>query len=503
MPDSFSFGKIQFDVSLGRAAGGARREAESPFLLAVLGDFTGRTGRSAGADSGAPRPVRVDCDNFDSVMKRLEVALRLPAPRQPGGLIELRFECMEDFHPEALLKKVPSLAALLSVYEQLGQPASATAAVQEARKLLSVSVEPAVSPAPSVAAGESVQETMARLLGGTPPPAPGKPPATGLDIHALIKDIVAPSVVPGATPEQAATRSAVEVDLAAQLRAMLHHPAFQRLESAWRGLELLVREFGAEENLQLHLLDVSKEELLADLGRQENLPETALFQSLREQDWAALLGLYTFAESVPDIEALGRMAKMASALNASFVAGAGAHFPGCDSLTAHPDPGDWTRVMPAESRAAWAALRALPEATHLGLVLPRVLLRQPYGKGSDAVERFPFEELSGEAAHESFLWGGGAIVCGWLLAAAFRAEGWAFTASGSGELEELPVYKFTQDGETVVKPCAEVWLTDRAGERILEQGLMPLLSIKGRGAVRLANVQSVAAPLQPLFLRQA
>jgi type VI secretion system protein ImpC len=158
--------------------------------------------------------------------------------------------------------------------------------------------------------------------------------------------------------------------------------------------------------------------------------------------------------------------------------------------------------MPADSRAAWAALRALPEATHLGLVFPRVLLRQPYGKGSDAVESFPFEELSGEAAHESFLWGGGAIVCGWLLAAAFRAEGWAFTASGSGELEELPVYKFTQDGETVVKPCAEVWLTDRAGERILEHGLMPLLSIKGRGAVRLANVQSVAAPLQPLFLRQ-
>ena len=154
-----------------------------------------------------------------------------------------------------------------------------------------------------------------------------------------------------------------------------------------------------------------------------------------------------------------------------------------------------------ESGAAWAALRGLPEARHLGLVLPQVLLRQPYGKGSDRIETFPFEEMGSGAMHESFLWGNGAFVAGHLLADLFRAEGWEMTASGPGELDDLPVFKFAEDGETKVKPCAEVWLSERTGERILDQGLMPLLSIKGRGAVRLAGLQSVAQPAAALSIR--
>ena len=412
---------------------------------------------------------------------------------------------MEDFHPDQLLKKVAPLSALLRVRERLSHSASAAAAVREAEQLLDVSREqPGAAVSSSGSQGESVQETMARLLGGTLPSAPaavGKPVSGGFDINALIKGIVAPSVVPDATPEQTAARAAVEAELGAQLRAILHHPEFQRLETAWRGLDLLVREYGAEENLKLHLLDVTKDELVSDLRRQENLPETALFKSLRDQDWAVLVGLYTFTDSVEEIEALGRMAKIASGLGASFVVGASAHFIGCDSLEAHPDPGDWTRVMSDGSREAWTALRALPEAAYLGLALPRVLLRQPYGKGSDPLESFPFEELPGNLPHGSFLWSDGAIVCGCLLAEAFRAEGWEMAASGSGELGDLPVYKFSADGEMSVKPCAEAWLTDRAGEHILDCGLMPILSIKGRGAVRLASLQSVAMSSQRLFLR--
>ena len=146
------------------------------------------------------------------------------------------------------------------------------------------------------------------------------------------------------------------------------------------------------------------------------------------------------------------------------------------------------------------ALRALGEARHLGLVLPRVLLRQPYGKGSDPVETFAFEEIGHEAAHESFLWGNGAFVAGHLLADLFRSDGWEMTLGGPGELDELPVFSFVEEGESKVKPCAEVWLSERTGERILEQGLMPLLSIKGRGGVRLAGLRSVAQPAETLSI---
>ena len=127
----------------------------------------------------------------------------------------------------------------------------------------------------------------------------------------------------------------------------------------------------------------------------------------------------------------------------------------------------------------------------VGLALPRFLLRQPYGKDSDPIESFPFEELPGDPPHEGYLWGNPAILGGYLLAAAFQAEGWEMQTSSYGEVGDLPVLKFRQDGEVMVKPCAEAWLSDRAGEAISKRGLTPILSVKGRDMVRLAGLQSL------------
>jgi type VI secretion system protein ImpC len=502
MPSSFSFGKLQFDVSLGNMAARAPRDPEAPFLLLVLGDFSGRANRGVNDPAALRRPLKVDCDNFDQIMARVGGALRLPSGgRGPGATLDLAFESMEDFHPDQILKKAAPVTALLDARKRLQEPGTSPAVIAEVQSLLAKPTLPAGAPASS--SGESAQETLARLMGGTAPSAPAAAATTGVDISALIRNIAAPSMVASATPEQAAALAAVDLELARELRAILHHPEFQNLEATWRGLDLLVREFGGEENLKLHILDVSQEELAADVQGQENLQKTALFQSLREQGWAALVGAYTFDDCVRDLELAGRLTKIAAALGAPFLAAADPHLAGCDSLVQTPDPDRWTRSISAEVREGWMALRQLPEANHLGLALPRVLMRQPYGKANDPIEAFPFEELGMHPAHDSYLWGNPAFVCGFLLADAFRAEGWELTASGAGELDDLPVHKFTHDGEVTVKPGAEVWLSERAGDRILAQGLMPLLSIKGRGAVRLANLQSVAHPPKPLFLRRA
>jgi predicted component of type VI protein secretion system len=475
--------------------------------MLVSGDFSGRTNRGVVEPLAGRHPVSVDCDNFEEVMARLGAELRLPASTRSGPELVLRFETLDDFHPDNLVKQAGALAALLQTRRRLQSPATATEAVAEAQRLLaSAPFLPSAAPTttgPAAASGESTADTLARLMGGAPPPAvePAKPKVSGVDVSALVRNLAAPSMVPGATPEQTAALSAVEAELTAQLRGILHHPDFQALEATWRGLDRLVREFGGEENLKLSLLDVSKAELAADLKAQENLALSGLFKSLREKSWALAIGAYTFDASIDDLQTLGRVTRIAELLGAPFVAGASAHFVGCDSVATQPDADQWTRPMPSESRDAWAALRALPEATHLGLTLPRVLMRQPYGKGSDEVEVFAFEELVGEDSHDSYLWGCGAFVCGFLLADAFRAEGWDMTVGGAGELDDLPVYRFSKDGETQIKPCAEVWLSERVGDRISSQGLMALLSIKGRGAVRLVNAQSVAASAQSLALR--
>ena len=507
MPTSFSFGKIQFNLSPDSEMRRARREPEAPFVLGVLADFTGRACRGVIESPATRRPIAIDCDNFERVMAQASATVRIPAARGTDAPLEIRLASLDDFHPDRLLRNVPTLVKLTELRMRLKNPASAEAAATEAQGLASASPDsPVAATAPSATSSESTEDTLARLLGGTPrtPSASqATPPQKGFDIAALIKNVAGAGSVPSATPRQSAALSAVELEISGVLRGILHHPTFQAIEAAWRGLDLLVREYGGEDNIKLFLIDVSKAELAADLKSQEDLQHTALFKMLREKSWATLVLDGVYSESIEDIETLGRIAKVAAALGAPCCAAACPRFVGCDSFVTHPHPDEWLQPLTKESSDGWSALRALPEASYLGLTVPRVLLRQPYGNGSDPIESLSFEELSGEPAHDAYLWGSGAFVCGHVLAGAFRADGWEMTTTGAGELEDLPVHKFVDRGETTVKPCAEAWLSVRAGERILNHGLMPILSIKGRGAVQIANLQAVASPAKPLSIPRA
>jgi len=57
---------------------------------------------------------------------------------------------------------------------------------------------------------------------------------------------------------------------------------------------------------------------------------------------------------------------------------------------------------------------------------------------------------------------------------------------------------YESDDTKHVTPCAEAILTERAMEILIGKGLMPVLSIKGRDAVRVPRFQSIAAPPAPL-----
>lgn len=495
MSTNFSFGKLQFDVALGQPASQKPKDPEAPFCLGLIGNFSGRQGAS-GSEPIAQRRIRhLDSDNFEAVMGQLGAKLRLDFAQAPE--IELTFSALDDFHPDRLMRQIAPLARLREQRRRLLEPGTAAAAASELQGLLA---GPLPSPAPpgttATASSESEADTLARLLGGTPAkPSPAPRVGARGTVENLLRTAVAPSVVPGASPQQTALLSVLDLELSRQLRAVLHHPRFQALEAVWRGADFLVRNFGAEENLKLYILDVAKEELQADLQTQAALDATGIWKTLRRQSanqpWAAWCGLYTFEDSVADLETLAGLARISARVKAPFLAAASPHLVGCDSFGLHPDPDDWTYDSAPEVRKAWQALRELPEASYLGLALPRFLLRQPYGKESDPIENFPFEELLPPAPHESYLWGNPALACAHLLASAFQSEGWEMQASGYGEVGDLPVYKFKENGETKVKPCAEAWLTDRASARILAAGLMPLLSIKGQDAARIEDVHSL------------
>ena len=143
-------------------------------------------------------------------------------------------------------------------------------------------------------------------------------------------------------------------------------------------------------------------------------------------------------------------------------------------------------------------LRHLPEAGAVGLALPRFLLRLPYGEKTSSLESFDFEELEVEGEHEDYLWGNPAFVLALLLGQSFERSGWQMRPGSVPDLTGLPLHIYGSAGGTEAKPCAEVLLTDSALERILEAGLIPLISFKGRDSVRVARFQSIAEPARPL-----
>jgi type VI secretion system protein ImpC len=162
-----------------------------------------------------------------------------------------------------------------------------------------------------------------------------------------------------------------------------------------------------------------------------------------------------------------------------------------------PDPRDWS---PAEGERfeGWNELRESLMAPWIGLTLPRMLLRLPYGKATDRVEAFDFDELGAGRDHERYLWGNGAFACALLLGRSFLSRGWEMEPGDELDVEDLPAHTYTEDDEKRLQPCAEANINDRAGQAILERGLTPLLSYKNRNAVRVMRLQSIADPAQPL-----
>ena len=287
---------------------------------------------------------------------------------------------------------------------------------------------------------------------------------------------------------------------ASSCRDILHHRDFQALEAAWRGLYLLTRRLDTDGPLSISLLDLTRAELADDLASAPDLESTKLYARTSEdrstqRSWAVLIGNMEFAPESADLAFLGRMAGIAWAAGAPFLAAASPRFLGCDSLAETPDPSDWQpESFPAPD---WNALRSHPGARFVGLALPRFLLRLPYGKDAKPIESFDFEELVRLRPRRLPL--GQSRVCPRRIASALvQRDGWRLRPGSNTLIEELPLYIDHRGDEPEATPCAEVLLTDRVVETIVDKGLMLFRSVRNRDAISLARFQSISEPAQPL-----
>jgi type VI secretion system protein ImpC len=501
MPHDRLTNRVELDVGLGRQPAAGPPPPETPFCIAVLGDFSGRGARGSmevGRALVNRQPVLVDRDNFDQVLTRFAPRLDIPLGSDDGARLTLRFATLDDFHPDRLYATLPIFDAVREMRERLADPA-VFARIADARKPRTPARPAESSGPPSRIASNLLDEIVGGSSGSEMRPAPRKD-----DLQEFIDRAVEPHLVPRADPGQQELLEQLDAATSAGMRAILHHPDFQALEALWRSVLMLVRRVVTDARLQVHLIDVAEAELRADLAAEGEgegegdgaLESSGLYRLLVESSvgtpganpWSLLIGNYTFG---PGSErALGRLARLARMAGAPWIAGADPRLAGCPAIDRSPDPDEWERMIDPD----WEAFRRSEDARYVGLALPRVLLRLPYGEETEPGELFPLEEMGAAPAHEDYLWGNAAIACALLLATSFASSGWSMRPGEHLDIDGLPLHVIREDGETTSKPCAEALLTERAALRLLDSGLMPLVSMKASDAVRLVRFQSVAHP---------
>jgi type VI secretion system protein ImpC len=492
MPVKPSSDRVELGVRPRRQPHAVDRDPPGRFTIVMLGDFIGRANRGVVEPLHTRRLLHVDVDSRGGVFTQLGATLRLTGAAVPGQDVNLTFASLDDFHPDKLLAKAPWLAKLTEARRLALNPAT----VDEGKAALQAYLGAALA-APAPSAGdtplpvrESDDETIARLMGGGPPPA-STSPASSSQVDQFIRQVVAQHVPSAHSPWRSGVIAA-EMELTGRLRAMLHHPDVLALEAAWRGVDMLVRRIESSEEIGLYVLDASFEEVQAELAAHEEVESSTLCRLLRDRNPGLLVGNYTFGRTADDLGTLGRLAEIAATLSAPFVASAAPILAGVDAFAGHPDPVDWTATLPGEVAKAWAALRQSGHARYAGLAAPRFMVRQPYGKGGDAIETFPFEESPADHGHESFPWGHPGVLCACAVIDALQAGDTDLSNLTNGEIGDMPVHTFTENGEVVATSCAEAWLTDRAVDRLIASGIIPIVAVRRHMAIRLVSLPSIS-----------
>ena len=478
-----------------------KRHDGARFRVAIVGDFSGRASRSLCEPEtiDARQAYRLTKDNFEQLFERLQVGVKIPGMEEPLQLLEF-----DDLHPDYLYQRVPLFKQFIELEKQLLTPAAFSRAAEEIRQW-----RPELQPAQNETSGTAVQgigsgaqSMLDRILAGEHYQSlyqeHVRNSAEG-QIDLLIKDIVAPYVQQKPDANQAVYLDAVTEAASEAMRKIMHHSDFRQLEASWRSLHMLLRRLEDHPALEIHLLDISKAEVLADLAQaQDDLETSKLFKCLVERHTVAghapydlMVGDFFVTDEERDLHMLIDLATIAEAANSTLVLGGDCKLAGCPSMAGSMDPDDWCYPLAEPFAEGWQALREYQACEHVALAAPRFLLRMPFGADASRTETFAFEELSPELGHRYYLWGNSAYLLALSICSAFSSSG-APAAVRGDHYTDLPLHLRKLPHGEWLTPCAEAWMTDRAATRFNDAGLSALRSVQGRDEIVLPRLQSLA-----------
>ncbi len=467
-------GKTQFK------SGPSGRKASHAYKILVVANLSGCCQRQYSAQSLSSRKIhRLDKDNFDEVFSRLGVAVSLPVLDQT-----LEFSDFDSLNPDYLYQELTVFSRYRQRIRQLKSKDHWREAVDALRKegVMANSLED-----PQVHEQVPVKADFLNELIGQAQQVHQQE----FSVDELIRQTVAPYVEEKIDVNIDEYVQAVETAAADLLRTILHSSEFREIETHWRCLDLLNRRLDTDKACQIHIVDMGREELLAEAAAGE--------QSSLYQNWVA-------ANSVPgaqhfdaivygdffqcdseDQAILKLLSGVAKGCNAELFCGLGELPFGVEGVAGWSESNN-----PIGAETALSELRALVQGPAF-MCAPRFMVRLPYGSRTRPIDSIRFEELPQTHQEKGYLWGSGAYLA-ILAKAQWHQQGDPDSELSTVYIENMPLHITSdEDGDEKIVPSSEIYLTEQLLQRFADAGLLALQSVKNSDAVMIGYWRNFSA----------
>jgi type VI secretion system protein ImpC len=494
VPDPLEHQSLQAEFSLERNPGDPIQTP--PFHLLVLSGLSAEGERPALTKR---KPVEIDRDNFDEVLRSFAPRVSVALP--DSSRIELEFQELDDFHPDRLFERVEVFSKLRDLRARLKDDATFFKAARDARDAFP-DAERANESASDRRETPMTADVSTLLESIIESPAGGGTRTRGADdeLGSLVDKLVRPHLVAIDEGERGSYLNAIDLATSSVMRSILHDRDFQKLESAWRGLFFLVRKAETSSDLKIFAADLTADEIADNLKEANTLADSEFYrlvigetiENASGTPWAAIAANFELTPSVENFAFLMRVSKIISVANLPFITHVRPEIIGVHSLAETPDRKKWDMSDVSEAGKLWSALRSQSESEFLGVVMPRVLGRVPYGAETDPIDSFAFEEFEGAPDHDRLLWSNGCFVAAALLAMSFSESEWSMGRRLLQNIDGLPTFVYSSEKGSAFQPCTEALLSDPALDQLIGHGLMPLAGNKNSDECRLAMFQSIS-----------
>ncbi len=283
----------------------------------------------------------------------------------------------------------------------------------------------------------------------------------------------------------------LDSQISKQLDEVMHHSAFQQVESAWRGLKSLIDRTDFRQNVKIELLDISKDDLRQDFEDSPEIIQSGLYHHTYIEEYdtpggepiGAVISNYEFDRSAQDIALLRNISKVSASAHMPFIGSVGPKFFGKENMEEVAAIKDIGNYFDRAEYIKWKAFRDSDDARYIGLTMPRVLGRLPYGPDTVPVRNFNYVEEVKGPDHEKYLWTNATFAFAANMVKSFINNGWCVQIRGpqaGGAVKDLPIHLYDLGTGSQVKIPSEVMIPETREFEFANLGFIPLSYYKNR-----------------------